>query len=84
MNRTKRPNPQIEVAAWNASVQVGDQVDYYEVVGMSEPKRFTTRTPAEVLSGHTAVVWLEGKSGCVAISHCRPATHCRAGWVGRL
>jgi len=28
-----------------------------------------TRSHAEVLSGHTAVVWIEGVVGCVALSH---------------
>ncbi len=30
-------------------------------------------TEAQVLGGHTAVVWLAGVSGCVALSHCEPA-----------
>ncbi|WP_446903030.1 hypothetical protein [Burkholderia sp. YIM B11467] len=69
MNR--RPNPQKAVDDWNARVQVGATIQYSEVRG-DAPKTFTTRTAAEVLSGHTAVVWLNGKSGCVAISHCTP------------
>lgn len=68
----KRPNPQKEVDAFNARVMVGDLIEYSEVIGMTEPKRFNTATEAQVLSGHTAVVWLEGKSGCVAVSHCKP------------
>jgi hypothetical protein len=75
------PRPNIkkleqEVAAFNRRLSVGDEVDYYEtqddinVTGKS--KRYRTRTPAQVLSGHTAVVWLEGKSGCVCCSHCFP------------
>lgn len=28
-----------------------------------------TRSEAQVLSGHTAVVWVEGVSGCIALSH---------------
>jgi hypothetical protein len=67
----KRSNPQHEVNAFNARIKVGDTVDYYEVLGISKPTRHTTRTPAEVLSGHSSVVWLSGKSGCVATSHCR-------------
>ncbi|SAI59030.1 Uncharacterised protein [Bordetella ansorpii] len=71
--RAKRPNPQAQVDRWNAQVNVGDSVEYAEVIG--DPVRtFKTKTPAEVLSGHTAVVWLEGKSGCVAILHCTPVT----------
>jgi len=51
---------------------VGDTVEYREVIGLTEPQTFKTKTPADVLSGHTAVVWLEGKRGCVAVSHCTP------------
>lgn len=69
MNR--RPNPQKAVDDWNARVRVGATVEYSEVRG-DPAETFTTSTPAEVLSGHTAVVWLNGKSGCVCISHCRP------------
>lgn len=68
---SRRPNPQKEVDAWNARVKVGDTVEYSEVIGLTEPQTFKTQTPAEVLSGHTAVVWLEGKRGCVCISHCK-------------
>ena len=59
-----------EVAAFNRNVSVGDEVDYFEVIEDGVSKRYKTRSPAEVLSGHTAVVWLEGKSGCVCCSHC--------------
>ena len=36
-----------------------------------EPQLFTTRTGASVLSGHTCVVWLNGKSGCVTVDACK-------------
>jgi len=68
-----RANPQQEVDAWNARVKVGDSAEYSDVVGLTEPQTFKTKSEAEVLSGHTAVVWLEGKRGCVAVSHCKPA-----------
>jgi hypothetical protein len=68
----KRPDPQKMADLFNARVKVGDSVEYTEVVGMGKPTVYTTRTAAEVLSGHTAVVWLEGKSGCVCVSHCAP------------
>ncbi len=58
-----------EVRAFNNRFRVGDEVDYYEVIETGQCKRYRTRTPAEVLSGHTAVVWLEGKSGCVCCDH---------------
>jgi hypothetical protein len=59
-------NPSIGVAAWNTAVSVGQWVDYRSDP-YAEPQRFKTRCRAEVLSGHTAVVWLEGKSGCVTL-----------------
>jgi len=67
----KRPNPQKEADLFNARFEVGSAVEYREVKD-GAGKLYVTRTPAEVLSGHTAVVWLEGKSGCVAVSHCLP------------
>ncbi|MBZ0104010.1 MAG: hypothetical protein K8H84_00115 [Sulfuricella denitrificans] len=66
----RRKNPEKEVSEWNAKVGVGDAVEYRDFPE-DEPKNFTTRTPAEVLSGHTAVVWLNGKSGCVCVDACR-------------
>jgi hypothetical protein len=62
---------QAEVDAFNSKVSIGSAVDYFEVQG--DPlQRFNTRTEAQILSGHTAVVWLQGKSGCVCVSHCIP------------
>ena len=70
----KSPNPQKLVNDFNAVVKVGDTVEYWEVIGMGEPERFVTESEAEVLGGHTAVVWLKGKRGCVALKHCKPVT----------
>ena len=64
-------DPQKEADDWNAKVNVGDQVEYRSDP-YAEPQVFATRTEASVLSGHTAVVWLEGKAGCVAIEACKP------------
>lgn len=69
----RRPNPQKEADAFNAQVKIGDEVIYHEVIGDGKPQRFRTRTEAQVLSGHTSVVWLDGKSGCVCTSHCTKA-----------
>lgn len=68
----KRPDPNHEVAMFNKAVKVGDRVRYQSYKPDGPVTEHITRTPAEVLSGHTAVVWLEGKSGCVAVSHCLP------------
>jgi hypothetical protein len=59
-------NPNIAVAAWNNAVNVGQWVDYRSYPE-ADPVRFKTRSRAEVLSGHTPVVWLEGKCGCVTL-----------------
>jgi len=64
-------SPKKEAATWNEKVCVGDTVEY-RWFPEAEPETFTTRTPAEVLSGHTAVVWLNGKCGRVCVEACRP------------
>lgn len=63
---------QKKVDEWNARVKVGDSVEYREVLDDNKPELFTTRTPADILGGHTAVVWLNNKSGCVCLDHCQP------------
>jgi hypothetical protein len=70
--KAAKRNPQIAVAAWNNAVSVGTWVEYRSVIGVSEPKRFKTQTPAQMVCGPKAVVWLEGKSGCVLCTHCTP------------
>lgn len=74
MKKKRGIDPVHEASEWNKHVKVGDEVEYREVVELDPPQLFTTRSEACVLSGHTAVVWLHGKAGCVAISHCRPLT----------
>ena len=64
-------DPQAIADAWNACHAVGIQVHYANVIG-DPTKIYRTRTEAQVLSGHTPVVWLEGKAGCVCLSHCTP------------
>lgn len=70
-NRKRRHDPAREVADFNARYPVGTMVKYWRgVVGDDEHGGVgATRTKAEVLSGHTAVIWIEGCSGCVALSH---------------
>lgn len=67
-------DPVAEAAEWNRHVKVGDEVEYRELLDLDPPQLFTTRSEAAVLNGHTAVVWLNGILGCVALSHCRPLT----------
>lgn len=63
-------NAQKEADAWNAGVRVGDEVDYFAYPG-AEAEQFTTATEAKVLNEHTAVVWLNGKRGCVSVASCK-------------
>lgn len=74
----RKPNPQAQADAWNTKVAVGDEVDYREWPE-ADPQRFKTRTAAEVLSGHTSVVWLAGKSGCVCTEACTPVAKAKEG-----
>ena len=71
----KNPNP-AKLAArceeWNAAHPVGTQVMYHPVIGAPAFRVRKTRSAAQVLSGHTAVVWLEDEAGCVALDACEP------------
>lgn len=56
-----RLTPQAEVAAWNLKNPPGTAVWVTKDDGST--MLTTTRSDAEVLGGHTAVVWLNGLSG---------------------
>jgi hypothetical protein len=60
------------VEKWNRDVPIGAVVTYRSVKAARSVVITTTRTAAEVLSGHTPVVWLTGVSGCVALDHTEP------------
>jgi hypothetical protein len=64
---------------WNDAYPVGTTVEYHPVIGEPEHRIRTTRTPAQILSGHTAVVWLEGERGCVCLDACVPVKVDKAG-----
>lgn len=51
------------VARWRHPV--GTQVAYRRDDGTTVSTR--TRSAPQVLTGHTAVIWLEGLAGCVAL-----------------
>lgn len=60
----RNANPAETVAVWNSAYPAGTEVDY-RFHRAAAPKRTRTTTEAQVLGGHTAVVWLAGVSGCV-------------------
>lgn len=60
---------QAKADAWNARYPVGTPVRYWTGLREGPGKTGETRAAAEVLKGHTAVVWVTGLAGCVALSH---------------
>lgn len=67
----QQPDPaqlQRRCDTFNAAHPIGTRVRYFHVIGeRKNSKVYKTRTIAQVLSGHTAVIWLEGKPGCVCL-----------------
>lgn len=55
------------VRKWNAEYPIGTVVDVQEDF-KDAPTRTTTRSVAQVLSGHSVVIWLDGISGCYLLS----------------
>jgi hypothetical protein len=52
---------------FNESHPIGAEVWYHPVIGRPECAKWKTASKAYVMSGHTAVVFLEGFRGCVAL-----------------
>lgn len=59
-------NPQTECDLFNAINPIGTEVLVKRDNG--DLQTTTTRSKAEVLSGHSAVIWLDGISGCYLLS----------------
>jgi len=55
-----------KVEAFNERNPIGTEVTMVKDLGQKIKTR--VRYPAEVLSGHTPVVWLEGVTGCYLLS----------------
>lgn len=60
-----------EVNAWNTKYPVGTKVQVR--LDSGETKETVTRSRAEVLSGHSAVICLEGVIGCYLLSRVTAA-----------
>jgi hypothetical protein len=56
--------------AFNARYPVGQRVSVRKDAG--DGQLTTTRSKAEVLSGHSAVIWLDGISGCYLLDRVTP------------
>lgn len=65
------------VDLWNTRYPIGTPVTAYPGARPSDDshcERLITRTrsEAQVLGGHTAVVWVDGHSACIALTHVDP------------
>lgn len=58
--------------AFNAKHAVGDTITVFTGVVGENPQLAQVRYPAQILSGHTAVVYTT-IGGCIALTHVRPA-----------
>ncbi len=59
---------QTAVKHFNQANEVGTKVRYWTMLREGSGKESATRTPAQMLSGHT-VVWVSGQPGCIALTH---------------
>lgn len=57
---------------WNTLYPAGTPGRYHPVIGEPEYRATETTGPAFILSGHTAVVNVQGVAGCVALEACKP------------
>jgi hypothetical protein len=62
---------ELQVENWNLKRPVGTKVTVH--LDSGEARETTTRSKAEMLSGHTAVVWLDGVAGCYLLSRVEAA-----------
>lgn len=60
------------VDRWNRHHPIGAAVRYWTGERDGDGKTSVTRTVAELLGGHTPVVWVEGEASCIALTHVEP------------
>ncbi|MFD9930180.1 hypothetical protein ACFWZK_29085 [[Kitasatospora] papulosa] len=70
-------SPATAADRWNALYPVGTPVTAYPGCRPEDDPKCTqivtrTRSAASVLGGHTAVVWVEGHSSCISLTHVDP------------
>jgi len=58
------------IEVWNRHVSVGQYVHVRRDSGEVEQRKTTSE--AQLLGGHTAVVWLDGIAGAYALDRCTP------------
>ena len=65
-------SPEALCHKWNQRFPVGTRVRYWTGPRDGRGKVSTTRSEAQVLGGHSAAIWVEGESSCIALSHVEP------------
>jgi hypothetical protein len=63
------------VDAFNRDNMIGTHVQYWTGDRVGRGKFSTTRGKADLLGGHTPVVWVAGEPGCIALTHVLPVPH---------
>lgn len=76
MKRGIKRNPEAEAKAWNSLHPVGTEVHVTKDDGTVVQTK--TRSEAWALMGHTAVVQLEGLSGCYLLDRVKRRPHTSA------
>lgn len=71
MERPSTKQMQAQCDAFNKRHAVGDTIHVWTGPREGTPVERTIRAPACILSGHTAVVYVNGGGGCIALSHVR-------------
>ena len=62
---------------FNDMFVVGTPVRYWTGAREGTGVLSHTRTPADVLGGHTPMVWVDGHAACIALTHVECVTQAR-------
>ncbi len=66
------PTPAEHVETWNRVYPEGKAVRYWTGAREGAGQKGRTRSAAQVLGNHTAVVWVTGHGACIALTHVKP------------
>ena len=64
---TKKMQKQVD--SFNKKASIGATVRYWTGLREGDGVESKTRTEAQILQGHTPVVWVEGHGACIALTH---------------
>ena len=63
---------QKQVENFNKKNPIGTPVRYWTGMREGDGAKSKTRTAAQILQGHTPVVWVEDHGACIALTHIDP------------